>query len=414
MRSAAEEWRSGWPVVIASAMGIYLSVTHTYTLGLFIQPIERETGWGRETITSGALIVAVIAFFVVPAVGSLLDRLSVRRVALPGVAAYCLCLAALGFAGPGVVSWMLTWVALGIAYCFISTPIWTAAPVSRFDRSRGMALAVTLLGTAVCALTLPMAVNALIDHLGWRHAFMALAGTLFLIVFPVILFGLHDARSRPASPGSEAAAGPVDRPEGLTIHQAIRSLSFWKMSIAAFLAVVGLLGLTVHFVPILTGHGLNRTAAAGFASAVGVGGILGRLITGWCLDRFSGALVAAIAFALPVTACLLLLFGQVPIAFLAAAVLLGFSLGAEVDVMAYITGRYFGLRNYGALFGFVAGCLTLGAGIGPFLAGFIYDHTGGYGAFLTVQIFTFLVAAALVGSLGRYPEWSPPIVSEIP
>src|SRR5690606_28074012 len=154
-----------------------------------------------------------------------------------------------------IISWWLAWFALGISYSFISSPIWTAGPVSRFDKSRGMALAGTLLGTAVCALTLPVIVNALIIGLGWRHAIMALSGGLFLVIFPTAAFLLHDARSlarrRDLAKGTASRAKTVNLP-GMALSEALRSSIFWRMSAASFLAVIGLLGLTVHFVPILT------------------------------------------------------------------------------------------------------------------------------------------------------------------
>lgn len=402
----SHEWKNGWPVVVASGLGYYMSVTHIYSLGLFMAPIERELGWSREQVTAGGLIVAIIAFFVTPFVGNLLDRFSVRRVALPGIVAYCICLAAIGLTGPGLASWWLAWTFLGLGYCFVSSSVWTVAPVTRFDRKRGLALAGALLGTAACSMTMPLLGDSLINNFGWREAYFGIALVVFLLAFPVCYFFLHDARSLTRAQGDVAsgtAVAAVAPRAGLTVPQALKTSQFWKMSLASLLAIIGLLALTVHFIPILTEKGVGRSTAASIAGIMGVGGIIGRLLTGYSLDRLHGPFVGAIAFSLPMLVCLLLSQGNSVLAFSAAALLLGFTLGAEVDVIAYLSARYFGLKNYGSLFGFISGCLTLGAGVGPFIAGIAYERTGSYETLLFALIAVFIIAAVLIGTLGRYP-----------
>ena len=400
------EWRAGWPVIVASAVGIYLSIIHIYSLGLFIAPLEAAYGWKREQVTAGSLIVSLFSFFLNPFIGMILDRYSVRWVAIPGVIAYSLCLAALGLTGPSLASWWLAWVMLGISYTLVSTPVWMLLPASRFTKHRGMALAFTLLGTGTAGATVPLLSSRLIDALGWSHAYMALGGLGLVVALPAVVFMLRDDRShvRRLDDPKHAAA----RLTGHTLAQGIRSLRFWKLAAASVLAVIGVLGLTVHFVPILAERGIDRTTAAGIAGLVGVGGIAGRLITGYCLDKIHGAIVGGVAFSLPIIACVLLQTASAPPAFMAAAAILGMSLGAEVDVAAYLTTRYFGMKNYGALFGAISGCLTLGAGFGPFVAGAVFDRLGDYVMLERVLMGTFLLSGILVFTLGKYPDLEAP------
>jgi MFS family permease len=90
-----------------------------------------------------------------------------------------------------------------------------------------------------------------------------------------------------------------------------------------------------------------------------------------------------------------------------AAIGLGFGLGAEVDVVAYATTRYFGLRHYGVLFGVVNVLLKISLGVGPFLGGLIYDHFHSYAPLISGLIVSSVVSAALMLSLGAYPDLEP-------
>src|SRR3546814_2192424 len=83
-----------------------------------------------------------------------------------------------------------------------------------------------------------------------------------------------------------------------------------------------------------------------------------------------------------------------------AIVLLGLSVGGEYDAIIYLSTRYFGLQNFGALFGYIASALLAGVGLGPLLGGYLYDIAGSYDMFLMFVIPTGLIAALLVGTLG--------------
>ena len=111
---------------------------------------------------------------------------------------------------------------------------------------------------------------------------------------------------------------------------------------------------------------------------------------------------------LPIIPCtLLLLFpGSIPIASL-AVVVLGLSLGVELDAVAYLVGRHFGMRNYGTLFGTIAGLLALATGLGPVLLNLVYDAAGGYTLVLLTYIPLSLLSATMFASLGRYPVFPP-------
>jgi hypothetical protein len=107
---------------------------------------------------------------------------------------------------------------------------------------------------------------------------------------------------------------------------------------------------------------------------------------------------------MPIAACVLLLTAppSFPVA-LSVALIIGVSLGAEVDAVAYLTTRHFGLKSFGVLFGAIGGVLSLTTGGGPVYLNYIYDVTGSYGPALLSYIPLCALGAAAYFTLGKYP-----------
>jgi hypothetical protein len=80
-------------------------------------------------------------------------------------------------------------------------------------------------------------------------------------------------------------------------------------------------------------------------------------------------------------------------------------MGAEGDIIAYLIGRYFGLRAFGEIYGYAFGAFTLGGVSGPLLMGRGFDATGSYSLGLGVFVVVTLIAAGLMTRLGPYRTW---------
>jgi predicted MFS family arabinose efflux permease len=201
-----------------------------------------------------------------------------------------------------------------------------------------------------------------------------------------------------AAPAPGAQAAPSAR-------EALLSWRYLRLASAGFLAALTIVSLVANLIPILTSRGLSRDTAAGLAALVGAASIAGRLIGGYCLDRVNGNVVGAISLLLGAGASLLLLLGSGSTGTAALAVLLlGLSLGAELDAVAYLTSRHFALENFGVLFGTISGLLALATGLGPLLVSLSFDHSGHYEHVLAAYVPLCLAAAALFLSLGAYPD----------
>lgn len=375
-------------------------------MGVFLLPIERDLGWSRGEISSGLTIASIVSVICAPFIGALVDHIGSRRVALPGIILYCLAIVALGFASSSIGSWWALWLLVSAGTILIKITVWMAAIAKRFNRRRGVAFAIALTGTGIGAAILPTLATALIGAFGWRQAYAILGLGGLAIALPLLFVFFRDAK--PLAAGILRADMPgVDTREGLT------SKVFFRLAISTLIAMTTIIALSVHFVPMMIHAGLSATMAAAIAGAIGISSIIGRLLSGFLLDRFHGPYIGALGLGLPLVVCILLLgFDGSPISATVIAVLIGISLGAETDVVAFLASKYFGLRNYGTLFGTLAGLLALGGGMGPLLAGTIYDHFGSYEPLLWALIPASALSALLTATLGRYPDFSRKAVAD--
>ena len=401
--TSLDEFRAGWPTLLAgiagSATGV--AVLTAYSLGALIHPLMAAFQWGRAEIAAAALFSTLGYLAGGPLAGWLADRDGARRVAL----ASQLCLIA------GLISmsridghiWTLYAGSFLLALFAAGTlPIvWTQAITGWFVRRRGLALGLSLIGTGLVGGLLPSYVSALVLQGGWRAAFLGLAALPLCIGLPVSVL-LFQERRGPA-PGAEAgpaARGALpDRPD-FRLGEALRTRGFWQMSLSFFLAATAVSAVLVHTIPLLMDRHVSAARAAAVLGLFGLAVSAGRLISGVLLDLLGGPIVAAVTFSLSALSCGVLVLAGTDLALCSAAIVfVGLSAGAESDIAAYMVARAFGRAHYGAIYGLLYALYCLGSGIGPLLAGRVYERTGSYGTALVVGMVGFVIAAALVWSV---------------
>lgn len=399
--SAASEWRQYWHLPIAAALGYSTAVLASYGIGPFVEPLEREFGWSRASISFGLTIVGLSGAVLSIPVGMLIDRFGPRRLALVGGLLMPVAFALLSTATGSLANWFFLWSIMAFAVFWIQGTVWVAAVGSRFEASRGLAMAVTMSGASLTSALLPFVATAIIAAAGWRTAFVAVGAIWLVLAYPFIFLffrGAHDAGPTRRDDDRPAAA-PL---AGLAVGEAVRMRQFYQLIAASLFYAFAGIGTIVHFVPILTDRGATALGAAGVASLVGLFSLVGRLTTGLLLDRFRANYVGAAVFMLPVISCALLIAdGASPASQTIAAAFFGFTLGAELDVIAYLTARHFGLRNYGVLLGTMTGALAIGTALGPLAAGAAFDIYGSYLEFLMLTAALMGISGVAVAALGR-------------
>lgn len=402
----SREFSSGWPTIALALVGVATSVSALliYSLGTLIVPLQQALGWSRADLQIAVSFLAAGGAVSVNLVGWLNLRYGMR--AVTGVSMFAV---ALAFASLALMHTSIGWMYL--AYFALpliglgTTPVtWTHIVALHFHRHRGLALSLVLCGTGVTAAVLPSLLTWAMGRWGWQAAYLAIA-TLPLLMWLTFSWRYLPVRGAEAAK-IQSAEGAAAAKSGMPFAQALRDHRFWLCNIGLGLVVSAIYGLATNTVPLLRDIGLSAAQAGGIFGIFGVSLIAGRIGVGLLIDRLWAPGVAAVALGLPAIACLLFLGADantpIPLLLLATA-LAGVGSGAEFDIAAYLVSRYFGLRDYGRLFGLHLGIVTLGSTVAPFAFAALLRSTGGYSAMLMVCAACCVVGPLLLLALGRYP-----------
>jgi MFS family permease len=403
--TAAREWKSHWPLVFAGVSGMSLASLSTSSFGVMMIPLEQATGWSRSTISLGPMVMTIATIVVGTMMGYAVDRLGSRIVALFCAAALCCGIAAMSLLTANPLWWLLIWAVLGIASS--AMPTVTVAPVSKgFFAGRGLAMAVVFSGSGISAFLVPNIANWLIEHHGWRNAYLGLAGLWALVVIPVFLLFLRDP---PLADAPQAQTGDMQEPaplHGLTTREGFRSASFYKLFFANGLTVIASVGMILNMVPLLRASGIAPSTAAWIYGFSGIATIAGRVFAGWLMDRINASKVVGFAIigftVLPIL--LLAMPGSVGISLL-AVILAGLLGGSATPANAYLAGKHFGPRNFGTFYTTINVASSIGVGLGPLIANRVYDATKSYELVMWGSIPALVLAGLLYLSLGKYPNF---------
>ena len=125
------------------------------------------------------------------------------------------------------------------------------------------------------------------------------------------------------------------------------------------------------------------------------------------MDRYRANWVGGITLGILALAFGLLLDGvRTPVLLFIAMMISGYSAGTKLQICGYLTSRYAGIRNYGAIFGVMGSLIAVGGALGPLLGGVIYDYTGSYNVFVVIGMIGCFIAGLLILTLPRTPVWT--------
>ncbi|MBV8113361.1 MAG: MFS transporter [Silvibacterium sp.] len=409
-------WFYGWWVVLTCALGLFLGPipTMVFSFGVCLKPLAREFHAGRGAVSLALTFFTIAIGIGAPLAGRLIDRFGARKVILSANVLVGLILLAANFCSERIWQLYLFYLSLGIFSSGL-TPISYCWVVSRwFDRHRGLALGLMMLGLGSGALLMPPIAQALIARFGWRLTFAVVGAVILTVTVPILTrFLIEKPESIGLWPdgaprGAVISAGP-DVDAGLSWSQAWRTETFWLLFCAVVLVSASVQACFAHGAAILADRGATAQVAAVATSLFGAGLLVGRSGSGYLLDRFFAPRVAALIFACTAVGIgLLRVAASHPLAFV-AAFFIGIGQGAEVDIMAYLISRYFGLRSFGLIYGFIFGGFGLAGGLGAYVMGASYDATGSYRLMLIMFCLASFLGAAFMLRLGPYRHGAAPV-----
>lgn len=405
MTDQISEWRRGWKTVLSGMVGMATGSASAAVTGVVMHPLIREFGWGRGVVASNVLFCSVAILVLGVPAGMLVSRFGARRVALFSQVLAIPSMLLIAAAGGAAWTWYAAWAVFAVINVGISPMVWSAAVAGLFDRARGLAMALTLSGGGLAFFVFPPIMVAVERAYGWRAVYLALALVL-LAVLPLLLAFFRGPEDLAQGGGADGAAGHA-RPaaSGHTLREAFATRQFWQLA-AVMLLVASVEGaMVMHLYPILSEAGLERPVAAGIASSMGLAMIVGRLGTGFLLDRLPSSQVYTGSIVLILGACLLarLVEGNAT-AGAGVALLLGLGAGGTMNATAYVAARYFGLAAFASIFGVMMGIFGLAYGGGPSAMGFLRDGMDSYAPLFMGMAVAAGVSALLAATLGRAPR----------
>jgi len=367
----------GWVVVAA------ISITETVSWGIvyygfpvMLGPMERELGYSRAAITAAfSLGLAVAAVGAIP-VGRWIDRRGARAVMTLGA-----CLNAVLLVGWARVESLgalyLVWAGLGFAMAATLYEPGFAAVVGWFTskhRDRAL-LIVTLVAGLASTIFVPIE-TWLLARMSWRDALVTLA-----VVLAVIMIPIHACVLRAPPHIADAKRAGREEPAtlpGVTLRAATRTMLFWVLDIAFFIANFATVVVTVHLIPYLSERGYSPTVAALMIGWMGAVQLLGRILFAPVVQIFGHrSLTAAIFVAQAGGFVLLALAGRVP-TLVPMVFLLGAANGMATLARATVVAEIFGPRHYGSITGAIALGSNGARAAAPVGAALLQVALGGY------------------------------------
>ena len=402
----------GWKLVGALSVILFFAAAGSmYVFPVFIESFQAEFGWSMTQISAGAAIFAIVMGLSNPLVGTLFARWGARTTMLTG--ATLLALTSIGYASLRSLP-MLYAIMVVAGFAVASSTVLPAQTLIThwFDRFRGRAMGLTMLGIGAGGFLLPPLNELMIRLLGWRLTWVVSCSILVSIVIPLIAVFV---RTRPSDLGlmrdgtaSGEARGADSAPaSGLTTGMAVSTLTFWLLVGIFLLQLTGVSALNFHFVPFAIQEIGFTPQQAAFFYGLSVGfSVVGRLSFGWLADRWPpillmavGLLLAALGPAVLELCFLRLRLHAVELLWL-YAIPFGIGSGGNFVVLPVLVGRCLGELHFSRIMGLLMTGSALGVIIGIPIGGLIFDETGSY-EWMLIACLTVLLLSTLLTALVR-------------
>ena len=413
----------GWKLIGALSVILFFGVGGSvYVFPVFIESFQAEFGWSMTQISAGAALFAIVMGLSNPVVGTLFARWGARATMLTG--ATLLALTSLAYASMSSL-WMLYATMLVAGFAVASSTVLPAQTLvtNWFDKLRGRAMGVMMLGIGAGGFLLPPLNEFMIRLIGWRLTWVVSCAILALIVIPLIAAFVRtrpsDLGLSPDGIGSGEARGEKSGPAGgLTAKAAIATLTFWLLVGVFLLQITAVSALNFHFVPFANQEIGFTSQQTAFFYGLAVGfSVVGRLLFGWLADRWPPTLLMAISLLLaalgPVVLELLFLRLRLHEANLLwlFAIPYGIGSGGNFVTLPVLVGRCLGDLHFSKIMGLLMGGSAVGVIIGIPVSGWIFDETGSY-EWVLIACLVALLLSTLLTALVRTDRHHAQFVTE--
>ncbi len=400
-----------WVVIGVTFFALMAGMGVRSNFGVYIKPLEAEFHTTREPVSRINFVSLLLFAFMQPVIGAILDRYG-PRVVLAG----SMLLAGLGTVGLSYAP-SLFWVGVlyalvgGIASGGAAVTAGTSVATRWFMKSRGLAIGIAAAGNSAGQLIFFPLATWLLLVTNWRTSYLLQGILMAAIVFPTVAwlcrsdpkdmgiepYGAAEVptgAARGVGAGGERSAGPsVER--RVSLAQAARNRDFWLLAMGFFVCGYTSTGIIqFHFIPYAIDHGFHQMQAANALGLMGALNIVGTMASGRVCDRVGNRIPLSVVYFVRALTILFLLMVRDGVMLTVWAVAFGLSYIASVPPTSGLTADLFGTLSVGKLFGWIFLSHQVGAALGTWIGGYLYDHTGNYvGAFLSAAALAFIASA---------------------
>ena len=393
-------YRGWWIVAVAAvAMSTGPGQFAFGALGLFIKPLGEEFGWDRAQVSLAATYFTVALAFSIPIVGQIADRFGSRQVLLPSILVFGALLALPALLVDTLWELFLIYILMGCLGAGANALPYLRTITTWFDSRRGLAIGIAMGGSGMGFAYVPPLVQYVIDTHGWRAGYLCLAVFTVIVTVPLVYFFLRDA---PAEQGRADAHMEGVVKSSLKLLPLLKSRLLWQLFLIFCLLSFGLYGVLAHLAPMMSDRGMTAADAALVQATLGIAVVVSRILVGYLIDRFSATRVACICFLTSAFGIGILSAGAIDAPAFIAALCIGLSMGAEIDMLAYLTSRYFGVDKFGRIYGILFASFLIGTSLGPYAFGLSYEAYGSYREVLMTAVIVIIISAAMTLLLPPY------------
>jgi MFS family permease len=389
-----QQERRGWLIVASLFVVLLLVFGSGYnTVAVFIPALLRAfPQWSRAEVALLPSLLALSAGVSVLPIGWLLDRVEARLVMVIGAAASGSAFLIASRANT-LFPMMAAYLLLGIGITAATVLPASLVLANWFDARRGLAMGVAISGTTVGGMVMTLVASSVILGRGWRVAYVVLGLPMIIVVVPLVALTIR----RPPGTVQLSVAQSAERLEGFETLEALRTRSFWMLAIANLCFGFAAAGTVAHMVAYLEGVGYRPGSAALAMSSFFGCAALGKVAMGYVADRISARL--ALAADLAVTAmAFVMVFGAAHLIVLGVfAVVFGVAAAAPLVLLPLLVAESLGRRRYGVLGALTGIAGTIGATVGPVVAGRIFDLTGSY-----TNAFELFILLDVIGAVAAF------------
>lgn len=397
-------FKSRWWIVVASFLALIVGqgAVEVFVTGIFIKPISETLHLGRGVIASGMGMTNILTAVCIIFLGRWMDKVGVKAVLVPFLVLFAIATASLSLLTASVPLLFLLFGIQGFVGAGQTPTAYSKMISAVFDDKRGLALGLAMAGVGAGTVLLPQYSRYLLGTYGWRGGYVGIGIAIIILgVIPVLLF-VHEPEEVKKARREKLNAAKVQNLPGMEYGEALRTPRFWGLCFAFFCAQTAINGTMIHTVPMLLDRGIKIGTAVAAMSMGGFALIIGRIIAGWLLDRVYAAWVVIFFLACPMVGIAILGFKLPGSAPMYGAMLLGMGVGAEIDLVAYILSRYFGVRAFGALHGVAFAWVLVANAVGGNIMGWSYQLSKSYGTGLVIMEVLLAIAVLIQASQGPY------------